>query len=165
MRAVRRDMHNRASLVLALAIAALSAWGIYSALAWPLKAKLFPLVIGVPLLCLALAEVAWVILGSGSATRASDFQLSQEHPPQIVRRRTFIAIAWIGGFFVLILLLGFLIAVPLFVFAYLRLQGKDGWLVCGALTLAIWAGFYGLFERLLHLAFPAGWLLEWLGLA
>jgi Tripartite tricarboxylate transporter TctB family len=157
-------MHNRASLILALAIAALSGWAIFSAFAWPLKAKLFPLVISIPLLCLALAEVVWVLLGS-SGTAAADFKLSQEHPPEVARRRTLVAVAWIAGFFVLILLLGFLIAVPLLVFAYLRVQGKESWLFSAAFTLVLWAAFYGLFDQLLHLPFPPGWLFEWLGLA
>ena len=158
-------MHNRASLILALAIAALSGWAIFSALAWPWKAKLFPLVVGIPLFCLAVAEVLWVLLGSTSSAAAADFKLSQEHPPEVARRRTAIAVAWIVGFFVLILLLGFLIAVPLLVFAYLKLQGKETWTFSTAFTFALWAAFYGLFDQLLHLPFPAGWLLEWLGLA
>jgi len=33
------------------------------------------------------------------------------------------------------------------------------------LTAAVWGAFYGLFDMMLHLPFPAGWLLEWLGLA
>lgn len=158
-------MHNRASLLLAVAIAALSGWAIFSAFAWPWKAKLFPLVISIPLLCLALAEVLWVLLGATSGARAADFRLSQEHPPEVVRRRTLIAVAWIAGFFVLVLLLGFLVAVPLFVLAYLKLQGKEGWLFSITFTGLLWAAFYGLFDQLLHLPFPAGWLLEWLGLA
>jgi hypothetical protein len=28
-----------------------------------------------------------------------------------------------------------------------------------------WGIFYGLFDQLLHLPFPAGWLFSWLGLA
>lgn len=158
-------MHSRASLILALVIAALSGWAIVSALAWPLKAKLFPLVISIPLLCLALAEVLWVLLGSAPGAAAADFKLSEEHAPEVTRRRTAITVAWIGGFFVLILLLGFLIAVPLLVFAYLKLQGKETWLFSVTFTLALWAVFYGLFDQLLHLAFPAGLLFEWLGLA
>ena len=64
------------SLALALAIMALSAWGVFSALDWPWKAKLFPLVIGIPLFCLATAEALWVIFGKQDAAAASDFKLS-----------------------------------------------------------------------------------------
>ena len=158
-------MHNRTSLALALAIMALSAWGTASALAWPWKAKLFPLVIGIPLFCLAAAEVLWVLFGKGPAKAAADFKLSQDQPREVVQRRAALAVAWMIGFFAAIALFGFLIAVPLLVFLYLRLQGKERWLFTGVFTLAVWACFYGLFDLLLHLHFPAGWVFSWFGAA
>ena len=156
-------MHNRTSLALALAIMALSAWGTLSALSWPWKAKLFPLVIGIPLFFLALAEVLWVIFGKQDAAEAADFKLSQEQPPEVARRRTLLAAAWIIAFFALIVLVGFQIAVPLLVFLYLRLQGKESWLFTLVFTAAVWACFYGLFDLLLHLHFPDGWLFSGFG--
>ena len=151
-------MTKRASLGLALAIMALSAWGIYSALDWPLKSKLFPLVIAIPLFCLATAEALWVILGKNAATSASDFKLSEDQEPAVARRRTLLAAGWTVGFFVLILLLGFPIAVAVMVFSYLKVQGKEGWIFSTVFTLGVWIFFYGLFELLLHLHFPEGWL-------
>lgn len=150
-------MTNRVSLALAVAIMALSAWGIYSALEWPLKAKLFPLVIAIPLFCLAAAEVTWVLLGHKAAT-ASDFKLSEDQPPEVVRQRTALAAGWTVGFFVLIVLVGFPIAVAAMVFTYLKVQGKEGWLFSTVFTAAVWAFFYGLFGLLLHMHFPDGWL-------
>src|SRR5260370_1169821 len=66
-------MVKRTSLGLALAIMALAAWGIYSALDWPLKAKLFPLVIAIPLFCLATAEAMWVIFAKAAAASHAQF--------------------------------------------------------------------------------------------
>jgi len=151
-------MTKHASLGLALAIMALSAWGIYSALDWPLKSKLFPLVIAIPLFCLATAEALWVILGKSAASVASDFKLSEDQEPAVARRRTLLAAAWTVGFFLLILLVGFPIAVPVMVFTYLKVQGKEGWIFSAIFTGAVWLFFYGLFELLLHLHFPDGWL-------
>jgi len=151
-------MTRHASLGLALAIMALSAWGIYSALDWPLKSKLFPLVIAIPLFCLATAEALWVILGKNSAASASDFKLSEDQEPAVARRRTLLAAAWTVGFFLLILLVGFPIAVPVMVFTYLKVQGKESWIFSAIFTGAVWLFFYGLFELLLHLHFPDGWL-------
>lgn len=151
-------MTNRASLGLALAIMALSAWGIYSALDWPLKSKLFPLVIAIPLFCLATAEALWVILGKNAATSASDFKLSEDQEPAVARRRTLLAAGWTVGFFVLILLLGFPIAVAVMVFSYLKVQGKEGWIFSVVFTAAVWFFVYGLFDLVLHLHFPDGWL-------
>jgi len=157
-------MHNRASLGLAIVIMVLAGWGTLSALAWPLKAKLFPLVIGIPLFCLAAAEALWTLFGrQGARQAAADFQLSTDQAPEVARRRTLVAAAWTIGFFVLIVLLGFQIAVPVLVFAYLKLQGKEGWIFTIVFTAAVWGFFYGLFDLLLHLPFPPGLLLEWLG--
>lgn len=151
-------MVKRASLGLALAIMALSAYGIYSALDWPLKSKLFPLVIAIPLFCLATAEALWVLFGKEGAGSASDFKLSQDQPAEVARRRTLLAAGWAIGFFAMIVLLGFPIAVAVLVFAYLKVQGKEGWLFSIVFTAAVWFFFYGLFELLLHMHFPDGWL-------
>jgi hypothetical protein len=142
---------------------AISGWGVYTALEWPLKAKLFPLVIGIPLFCLAAAELMWAIFGKDHEGQAADFKLSEGQPHDVVLRRTLLAAGWILALFAMVLALGFLVAVPLFVFLYLRLQGREGWLFTTVFTAAVWACFYGLFETLLHLPFPAGWLLAWPG--
>jgi hypothetical protein len=157
-------MHKHASLGLAIAIMVLAGWGTLSALAWPWKAKLFPLVIGIPLFCLAAAEALWTIFGKPSERQAAtDFQLSTDQAPGVALRRTLIAAAWAVGFFLLIVLLGFQSAVPVLVFAYLKLQGREGWIFTIVFTAAVWGFFYGLFDLLLHLPFPPGVLLEWLG--
>ncbi len=156
-------MPNRTSLGLAAVIMALSAWGIYGALEWPLKAKLFPLVIAIPLFCLATAEVLWVLLGERDAASAPDFKLSEGQPPEVVRRRTLLAAGWAIGFFILILLLGFPIAVAVMVFAYLKVQGKESWLFSAIFTAGVWLFFYGLFGLLLHMHFPEGWLFAGFG--
>ena len=146
-------MANRASLGLAIVILVVSGLGIWSALAWPLKAKLFPLVIGIPLFCLALAEILWVLLAKQTS---DDSRLSADQPNDVALRRTLIAAGWAIGFFVAIVLVGFQLAVPLLLFAYIRLQGKESWLFTIVFTAAVWAFFYGLFDLLLHLPFPAG---------
>ena len=154
-------MPNRTSLALALAIMAVSGWGVFSALDWPWKAKLFPLVIGIPLFCLAAAEALWAIFSKQHAAAAADFKLSEGLERDVVLRRTALAAGWIIAFFVLIVLVGFPIAVPVLVFVYLKLQGKESWLFSAVFTAVVWALFYGLFDLLLHLHFPDGWLLSW----
>ena len=155
-------MHKKASLALSVLIMIMSAYGVIAATAWPWKAALFPLVIGIPLFCLAAAEALWTLFGSASADagEAKDFQLSISEDSA---RRTLVAAAWILAFFAAIVLVGFPIAIPLFVFLYLRLQGREGWGLSIVMTAAVWGVFYGLFDAMLHLPFPAGWLLAWLG--
>jgi len=154
-------VHKKASLALSALIMLVSGYGVIAATAWPWKAALFPLVIGVPLFALAAAEALWTLLGTDAASEeARDFQLSIG---QDTLRRTLTAGGWIFAFFAAIVLLGFPIAVPLFVFLYLKLQGREGWGISIAITLGAWAVFYGLFDLLLHLPFPAGWLFAWFG--
>lgn len=156
-------MHSKASLGLALGIMIVSGYGVIAAWGWPWKAALFPLAIGIPVFCLAIAEALWVLFGSTERAQTQDFQLSNHLPDKEILRRTALAGGWILGFFAAILLVGFPIAVPLFVFLYLKLQGKEGWAFSLIFTLVVWALFYGLFDRLLHLPFLDGWLLTWLG--
>ena len=156
-------MHSRASLALGIGVMIVSGWAVISAMEWPWKAKLFPLVIGIPVFLLAAAEVLWVLFGTAPKDQAMDFQLSTHVPAGETVKRTLVAAAWIVGFFALIVLLGFPIAVALFVFLYLKLQGREGWVLCSVFTLAVWAAFYGLFDVLLHLPFPEGWIQSWIG--
>jgi putative tricarboxylic transport membrane protein len=154
-------VHKKASLTLSALIMVASGYGIIAATAWPWKAALFPLVIGVPLFALAAAEALWTLFGADPTNEeARDFQLSIGKG---TLRRTLAATGWILAFFAAIVLLGFPIAIPLFVFLYLKLQGREGWAISLAITLGTWAVFYGLFDFLLHLPFPSGWLFEWFG--
>ena len=155
-------MHKAASLGLSTAIMVIAGYGIFAASAWPWKAALFPLVIGIPLFALAAAEALWTLFGRAAANSEIEVTLTTE---PAARRRVLVVAAWILGFFAAVMLLGFPIAVPLFLFLYLKLQGGEGWVLSIVITAAVTALFYGLFDALLHLPFPAGWLFAWLGLA
>jgi hypothetical protein len=157
-------MHSKASLGLALGIMIVSGYGVITAWAWPWKAALFPLVIGIPVFCLAAAEVLWVLLGSTPREQVMELQLSAHLPGKQKLKSTLLAVGWIVGFFAAIVLVSFPIAVALFVFLYLKIQGREGWLFCSVFTLIVWVAFYGLFDRLLHLPFPDGWIQVWTGL-
>jgi hypothetical protein len=143
-------MHKNASLALALGLMAVSGYGVIAAWSWPWKAALFPLAIGVPLFVMSAAEAAWAMWGETERAAEAEGE---------ALRRTALAAAWIVGFFAAILLFGFPLAVPLFVFLYLKVQANESWTLSAATTALAWGIFYGLFDRLLHLPFPAGWLI------
>lgn len=151
-------MHNKASLALSAAIMVCAGFAVYAASAWPWKAALFPIVIGIPVFCLAAAEMVWSLVGSADTERAMDFEMTVDVPAPVAARRTALTVAWVAGFFAAIALLGFPYAVPLFVFLYLRLQGREGWIFSLLFSAAVWLFFHLVFDRLLHLPFPAGWL-------
>src|SRR5262245_5785725 len=155
-------MHKTASLALSVGVMLLAGYGVFAATAWPWKAALFPLAIGIPLFCLAATEALWTLFGAPAAKNEHEVDLTTAPG---TRRRILVAAGWMLGFFAAIALLGFPLAVPLFLFLYLKLQGGEGWVLSIVVTAAVSGVFYGLFDALLHLPFPAGWLWQWLGMA
>jgi TctA family transporter len=131
------------------------------------RAALFPMVLGIP--CLALALLAFgqelfnVLRRPTSAANPGETALSLE--PAVVRRRAVSIVAWILGFFLAIWLLGFVIAVPVASFLYFRFAGGEKWPISISMSLAAGAVFYGLFDYFLHLPFPEGTLLTWFNLS
>jgi Tripartite tricarboxylate transporter TctB family len=137
--------------IFSLALAGVAAYAVYAALRWPPKAALFPLSMGIPLLVLTLAQTLVELRDPSAGAQ----------PPH-ARRRTLTMFAWMGTFIVLVVLAGFPIAVPLFVFSYLVMESREGVGLSVALAAAAWGVFHLLFERLLHFPFDAGLIRSWL---
>lgn len=139
-------------------------WALYATKDWPFNTALYPRVVSVPFILLATAEFVLSLRGrdGGDGGRAMDVQISAATDPPTAMRRTLIALGWLLAFFGGIWLLGFVVAVPVFVFAYLKFGGRESWVTSLGLAAAAWAGFYGLFVRLLHLPFLPGVLMGWL---
>ncbi len=137
-------------------------WALYATKDWSIKTALYPRVIGVPFLLLAAVEFALSLRGEDAegSGRAMDVSFAVAESPAVAMQRTLATIGWLLAFFAGIYLLGFSLAIPVFVFAYVKGQGQESWLLSTALAVLAWLGFYGLFVRLLHLPFPDGWLLQ-----
>jgi hypothetical protein len=153
-------------VLFSLGLAALAVFAIVSASSWPLKARLFPLVTAIPLLVLALVQLFLDLRRSPETAdgASGDIALSADVPPAIARRRVLLTFAWMAGFVALVFLVGFPLAVPLFMFSYLMFQSAEGFGRSLAVTAAAWGFFYGLFERVLRLPFGSGFVQNWLGL-
>jgi len=145
---------------LALGAAVIGGYALYAAMDWPFRTALFPRMIGVPLLVLALIEMGLSAFGTEKEREghAVDFELTTDIDPSVARHSTLAIVGWILGFFFLILLVGFPIGVPLFVFLYLKLGGEEKWGLALILTALSWLFMEGLFDRLLHIPFPEGWI-------
>jgi hypothetical protein len=142
----------------ALALAA--AWALVETLSWPIMTALYPRAIGIPLLVLAIAETVLNVTRRDDAdgAGATDIAFSSDVPPDVAVRRTVAVVAWMVGFYVAIILIGFPRAVPLFVLAYLRVQGRERWIIALSLAAVAWLAFYLVFVRVLHLPFDDGLL-------
>ena len=143
-----------------LATACVAGYALYASWSWPFRTALFPRVIAIPIILLSLIELALSVWSSEGEREghAMDFQLTDTVEPALARQRTIAIIFWTLGFMVLIVLVGFPLAVPIFVFVYLRIAGREPWTLTIILTAMSWLFMEGLFNRLLHLPFPEGWI-------
>lgn len=143
-------MRISSAAIFSLALALVAGFAVYTALGWPPKAALFPLTMGIPLLVLAVAQT---VLDLRDPPGPSE--------PAVTRRRSLAVFAWMATFIVLVLLIGFPIAVPLFVFSYLVMESGERWPLATALAAAAWGFFHLVFERVLHFPFEDGLIRTW----
>lgn len=150
--------------LMSLSVMAIAGWMVVTSLHWPLRTAIFILAIGIPVFCLAILESCLSLFEKEDACKeaeGADFAFPEEPEPAVANRRTISIFLWILGFFFLIVLIGFPIAVPLFLFLFLKLHGET-WGISLGLAAAGWVSFYGLFVRLLNLPFLEGWMQGWL---
>jgi hypothetical protein len=160
----------RASALFSLVVLIFFCVFVYEAKEWRMQARLYPFVIGIPMLIFAIVQFVLDLKGvkpkeSTTDGAPMDFQFQQtDIPDDVVRKRTITMFAWMFGFFAMIWLVGYVIAIPLMVFCYLKFQSSESWALSTTLTVIAFVFFYFLFVRLLNLPFPDGALQTMLGL-
>ena len=144
-----------------LAIMILSVSIVISAQSWPFDAAHFPMLIGIPLFILSTLQfILLLVKKEPKHDDSDDGKVAEREHRSLENRRTLIIFLWIIGFFLMVLLIGFPIAVPLFVFCYMKFQGKEKWSSSIIFTLIAWGAFYGLFTKLCNIPFMEGWVQE-----
>ena len=159
-------MRSKGNLLFSLFLIVIAGYAAFSASHWSFKTGFFPLAVSIPLIVLAILNLVLEFVGgkekpSGPALEA---EFANDLPPEVARRRVVEVFSWIAGFIVLVFLVGFPVAVPLFVLSYLAMQSRIGWLQSMTLTAGAWGFFYFLFQRLLNLQFETGVIQGWMGL-
>ena len=149
-----------------LLLIAVAGYAVISARHWSFKAALFPLATAIPLFILAGTQLILELFGGQETTSgpAVELELSTDVDPAVARKRVAGILAWIAGFILLVFLVGFPLAVPVFIFSFLSLQSRVGWRLSFTLTVTAWGIFYFLFQRLLNVQFEAGAIQTWMGL-
>jgi Tripartite tricarboxylate transporter TctB family len=100
------------------------------------------------------ASMPLIVGGCGAAL--SLLQLVRElrasrgpHEEQINLRKDVPIYLWVWAFVIAIVALGFVIAAPVMLFAYLRLRSREPWWLCVTLAAAVVGLLYGVFETAL----------------
>ena len=135
--------------------------------------RLFPWIIGIPALALALRQLAADWQGSPAKSENGeqepypgvlDIAVDRSIPAEEISRHTMKTAYWILTFASGIWFLGFLISIPFFIFFYLIAEAKapklPALLVAGFTTLFVWA----MFDQMMHLAWPEAALSTLLGI-
>jgi len=156
---------RKGRILFSLFLIAAGALAAYSARDWTFKAALFPLTVSIPLCLLAAMQLLLDLAGKPEQTSGPvvDMEFAADVTPEVARRRAIGIFLWVAGFILLVFLLGFPIAVPLFMFSYLKMQSRLGWLHSITLTAGAWGFFYFLFQRFLNMQFEAGEIQRWIG--
>jgi len=159
-------MKNRGHLYFSAFLLLVSGFAIVSGAQWSFKTGFFPLAVAIPLLILTLVHAYLDSFRAPEVNRgpAVEADFSGEVPPEVARRRAITVFCWIAGFILFVYLIGFPSTVPLFIFLYLKFQSDASGFQSVIMTSATWAGFYLLFQRLVHIRFEAGAIQTWLGM-
>jgi len=140
-------------LLFTLFVAGVLAVAVQVALEWSIRASIIILVLGGIGLLLAVAQLVsdFKNLSSTKSTVA----LTMEAPALETNSRwgSCEVWAWILGFYGAIHVVGFPLAVPLFVFSYTKVYGGS-WILSASLAAISWGFVYSLFDRLLHVPWP-----------
>ena len=158
-----RQIQFGAAALFTTAIIVLLALALWQSRNFGYRAGLFPWVIGMPTLLLAVGQLIRDLYGKKKAKVAGLAESVETHvdiAPALVRQRTISILAWTVGFFLAIWLIGFSYAVPLTIFLYLKFAGKENWPITIGVTFFSWLFYWSLFERLLNVPFPEGLLIE-----
>jgi len=128
------------------------------------RAALFPWVVGLPSLVLAMIVLVQECLRKTRKVKVEAFEgvAEPEIEPIVERQRTFAIACWIVGFFLAIWILGFVPASAIATFLYLKFGAGEKWPITLALTATCWLFFFAIFDYALQLPFPRGELFEWL---
>jgi hypothetical protein len=158
-------MAKKGNLLFSLFLILVAGYAALSASHWSFKTGFFPLAISIPLLILVILNLVLEFVGGAEKARgpAVDTEFTNDVAPEVARRRVVETFSWIAGFILLVFLVGFPVAVPLFLVSYLAIQSQVGWLLSASLTVITWGFFNFLFQRLLNLQFEAGVIQTWMG--
>lgn len=144
---------RRGNFIFIIALFGISIFLLIATLAYPFKAKLFPLIILITVLTLIIIQIFREILVSKEKGHG------KREKGGTSRTKHFTIWMWMGGTVLMLWVLGFMGTVILLPFLYLRFE-KESWLL--SINLAVGCGvfFYGLFGFLLKMPLYPGVIFE-----
>ena len=165
-----RTTWQRAELLFCAFLVAILAGALWISLGWNQRAGLFPWVVLVPTLALALWQLVEDARGKTTppvtvvGDEGETEELDTEAVAAAMGRRGAAVVGWILGFFAAIVLLGFAIGGGIGSALYLRLMAGERWRVAIGYGIAAYLLLELLFRGLIGIPFPVGLVFDWLDL-
>ncbi len=169
-------MSVNGKVLMSLVMLAIFVTMVAMAATYPPDTRFLPFVIGIPGIVLALIQVASELVDARRAAGApptakpgpdaSAHEKAEaaahgvyERPPEV--RREIVLLAYLVGLAAAVLLLGFWLAIPVFVIAFLRFHERETWRLTLALTASAWVVLYLMFDSLLGIIVHEGFLTQY----
>ncbi|HEY1362852.1 MAG TPA: tripartite tricarboxylate transporter permease [Xanthobacteraceae bacterium] len=151
---------------------------LWMSLPWPLEAKIVPTIVGIGAIIACSLSLANDVLGvrhaaggDGLAEEARAAVSQKIHmdiasktghlPGYVILIRGFVFFGWMVAFLGSMALVGLIPTVPIFVIAYMRLEGPERWRHAVLMAAVMTALIYGVFDQLLSIPWPSTVLGTW----
>lgn len=137
---------------------------------WPFVARLFPWTIGIAGIILGVIQLYRDLTGwwpeneGGASGLQVDEVVENRLPLSVEVRRAGVLFGMLAGIALAVWSLGFSVAMPAFVLAYMRFEGRESWpivLLMTGITILFVTVF---FEQFLEIPWPEGVIWHWLGI-
>jgi hypothetical protein len=149
--------------VLTVALLLVFAGAYALSLGWPFRTALVPRLLSAAGALLAVLQLAVLAVGTRRVAVSEQIPGTDQGDDSVEyvfasagRRAWSAALAWIGGFFVALWLLGTVVSVPLFALLYLRFAGKASWLAAAVYAAVAGTLVWVVLGRLLSVPMPTG---------
>ena len=151
-------------LLFSLGLVLLLAFLIYVSTGYNQLARLVPLVVLVPGFIAAVIQLGLEVRAAffpkknAAAEQPEEDESSVKLPAREKFQRELVAIGWLLGFFVMIIVLGQVVAIPLFVLIFMRVFGRESWRASIAFAALCWLFAYGIFVYIMRNELYPGYL-------
>jgi len=126
---------------------------------WPYEAWLFPVAIAVPTLtvaCFQFVQEIFTVRRAGATETYADIKSESAVTGAELTRRAIEAFAWVLGLLGGVYVVGFPVAITVFLLTYLRFRAKESWRYVIAMTTILVGMLYLFFDHVLHVVWPEG---------
>jgi putative tricarboxylic transport membrane protein len=132
---------------------------LYASREWNATTALFPRAVGFPMLALLVAVLVMDIRKGRSRKESGKTEGGGDGKFSKATKLSLLYLAWLAGFVVLAWAIGLLYSIPIYVFVYMKIQGRINWLQCGVFAVAATVFVY-IFGYMFQMAWPEGALLS-----